>query len=215
MSGTHRAERANRLRRGQSQALLLAGALLLGATSGLGTLAYWNDVETVSGGTITAGTLDLSVEDDGGVVTGLWNDLAISSMAPGESIAATLTVRNVGSTPFTVEIFGKAAGTAGPLGGSLVNHVTANAQVGGTALPDDGGLYPRQATCSGGAGKAAALLGTSARSLATTGVVGSTAPGNSITICLQLTLPSVETPDTVQGANFEPTFTFTATQVAP
>lgn len=83
MSGAHRAARV-RARQGRPlPGLLLAGAVLLGATGGLGTLAYWNDTEVVTGGTVEAGSLDLSVEDSTGVVVGPWDQLTLASMAPG------------------------------------------------------------------------------------------------------------------------------------
>ena len=214
MSGAHRAEKVRRRGRPLS-GLLVAAAVLLGATGGLGTFAYWNDVETVKGGVVTAGSLNLSVNDSEGIAVETWGGLVLPDMAPGESVAAALTLRNVGTTPFTVEMFGSAEAPVGANGGSLLTYVTALARVNGVVVPDADGAFPRIVTCSGGSGIAASTLGGAPRSMATTGVISPTSPGDSVTFCVQLTLPAVGTPNGVQGATFKPTFTFTATQVAP
>lgn len=91
MTGAHRAQRTGGTRRRSVQALLVAAALLLGATGGLGTLAYWNDVEAVRGGTITAGSLDLTVDGVQGPYT--WSALTMEQMAPGESLGDRCTSR--------------------------------------------------------------------------------------------------------------------------
>ena len=205
MSGTHRAERANRLRRRPSQALLLAGALLLGATSGLGTLAYWNDVETVSGGTITAGTLDLTVEGVQGPYS--WSDLKMDAMAPGESVAAELSIQNAGSTPFTLTVTGAATGTGTV---SLLPYVTATIRMDGTASPDED--YPRTETCSGGTVTFSSPLTTTSQVVATSGVIAG--GSGTASMCVSLAL-SGTAPMDVQRSTVMPTFQLTATQVRP
>lgn len=202
MSGAHRAERAHSRQGRPLPALLLALVALLGATGGLGTLAYWNDVEAVRGGTITAGSLDLTVDGVQGPYT--WSALTMEQMAPGESLAADLTIRNAGSTPFTVVMSGTATG-------GLATHLTVTAHVGGTATSVD--LYPRKETCGGAPASATRTLGVDPQDLATTGTVGpTTGPGSSITICVVLTLPS-DVPLAAQGTWIEPRFALTATQV--
>lgn len=199
MSGTHRAERANRLRRRPSQALLLAGALLLGATSGLGTLAYWNDVETVSGGTITAGSLDLAVEDSNGVAVSRWNQLTLANIAPGESFAAALTVRNVGTTPFTVAVAASGTGLLLP----AVDVAVASGVAPVTTSPS----YPRRQTC--GVATDRPLSSSPTWDLAETVL-----PGGSVQLCVRLAL-QVTADNALQGKTITPVFTLTATQVQP
>ena len=69
-----------------------AAVLLMG---GVGTLAYWNDSETVTGTTIGSGRLDLEVVDcddwqldaDGGA----GGDLGSREIVPGDSLTKTCT----------------------------------------------------------------------------------------------------------------------------
>lgn len=186
MSGAHRAEHARDRRRGPLPVLVLAAAVLLGATGGLGTLAYWNDVETVSGGTVKAGSLDLTVAGAQGPYT--WNALQMSDMAPGESVAAQLAVQNAGTTPFELNVTGATSG-------ALATYVTVGIHLGGSATSDD--TYPRTEECVGG-------MGTTAR----------VEPGASTTLCVVLSLEP-RAPNEMQGASVASTFTLTATQVQP
>ncbi|GHJ59577.1 hypothetical protein NOK12_20950 [Nocardioides sp. OK12] len=204
MSGAHRAEKVPRRGRPLS-GLLVAAAVLLGATGGLGTFAYWNDVETVSGGTVTAGSLDLTVNGVQGPY--VWNVLQMNDMAPGESVAASLVIENAGSTPFTVTVTGAAA-TTGAV--SVLPYVTATVRVGGTASSDDD--YPRTETCSGGTLAFESKLTTASQPLATTTVIPRS-PGSS-TLCVSLSLAGAAPMD-VQRSTFTPSFELTATQVRP
>ncbi len=165
---------------------MVAGALLLGATSGLGTLAYWNDVETVSGGTVTAGSLDLTVEGVQGPYT--LEALQMLNMAPGESVAAEMTVQNAGSTPFDLELTSTGAG-------ALVTHAVFTVRVGGSATSDDS--YPRIETCEGGSGSS-----------------GRVEPNEFLRVCIAMKLGDSTSP-TMQGELIVPSFTFTATQAQP
>lgn len=202
MSGAHRAERTRGARRRPLTALLLAGAVLLGLTGGPGTLAYWNDTETVQGGVVTAGSLDLTVEGVQGPYT--WAGLQMSDLVPGESVAAELTIQNAGTTPFTVVLTGTATGGLAP-------HVTATAYVGGTATSDE--TYPRAETCEGAAPGTAGTLGATARPLTSPVTVGvPTGPGTGeATLCVVLALPPTTAP-AAQGTSITPSFAITATQ---
>ena len=199
MSGAHRAERAHSRQGRPLPALLLARVALLGATGGLGTFAYWNDVETVSGGTITAGSLDLTVEGVQGPYT--WSALEMESMAPGESVAADLTIANAGTTPFTVQVRGTAAGALAP-------YVTTTVYVGGKATADT--LFPRNESCSGTAGPAAQLTSPTPVLLATTDVLQP--PAGSTSLCVVMTLHAAA-PKAVQGTLIEASFKLDAMQV--
>jgi predicted ribosomally synthesized peptide with SipW-like signal peptide len=199
MSGAHRAERAH-IRQGRPlPALLLALVALLGATGGLGTFAYWNDVETVSGGTITAGSLDLTVEDSNSVAVSKWNQLTLGNIAPGESVAAALTIRNVGTTPFTVAVAASGTGLLMP----AVDVAVAS----GVAPVTTSSSYPRRQTC--GVATDRPLGGSPTWDLA-----GTVLPGGSIQLCVRLAL-RVTADNTLQGKTITPSFTLTATQVQP
>lgn len=94
---------------GRTRALLSLGVVaVLGAT---GTLAYWSDSATVTGTTILTGTFDLTA----GPVTGAeqltgtgpnnWDiaTLGITDLVPGESVSATIVVRNSGTAALKVD----------------------------------------------------------------------------------------------------------------
>lgn len=64
------------------------------AAAGAGTMAYFSDTEESTGNTVSAGTLDLTVNgasDIDGAST------SIEEMAPGDSESRTITLRNDGS----------------------------------------------------------------------------------------------------------------------
>lgn len=77
---------------------------------GAGALAYFSDVETSSGNSFTAGTLDLVVTTSGvcsdvGKVTvnengdGINDNVVFANLAPGDSGSITWTLTNTGSLP--------------------------------------------------------------------------------------------------------------------
>jgi predicted ribosomally synthesized peptide with SipW-like signal peptide len=71
----------------------IAFMLLIGM-AGIGTFAYFSDVETIAGNQISAGTLDLKTNDTDGVSQTLY----ATNMAPGETVGPqTITLRNGGS----------------------------------------------------------------------------------------------------------------------
>ena len=72
---------------------LMAIALVIGLV-GAGTMAYFNDTETSSGNTFTAGTLNLNV---GGENPNISPDFTLGPLAPGDSGTITYTLNNVGS----------------------------------------------------------------------------------------------------------------------
>jgi len=92
-----------RLRSARTRAVLTLGVVLgLGSVS---TLAYWTDEATVTAGTFTSGTLDVTINDaldgqanNGGTTAD--TGFALSDMIPGESIARTVKIGNAGSIPF-------------------------------------------------------------------------------------------------------------------
>ncbi len=81
---------------------LTVAALLVMALVGGGTWAYFSDVETSTGNTFAAGTLDLKLT--GGTqaidsVTATW--VTPADWKPGETISGTLTLDNVGTIDMT------------------------------------------------------------------------------------------------------------------
>lgn len=176
-------------------ALALAGGLVLGAGS-QGTFAFWSDTDTVASGSFTTGRLDLTVDGAQGNPTAYAaTNLALATMVPGESVAATLTVRNAGDAPFT---FRASATKAGDLATPLVVEVLA-----GSTQTGDDATYPRTEGCSGGT----PLSPTTATRL---DVAAST------TLCVKVTLP-FETADTFQSKTAPSTVSLAlaASQVAP
>jgi predicted ribosomally synthesized peptide with SipW-like signal peptide len=73
--------------------LTIAFMLSLGM-SGIGTWAYFSDVETATGNTMAAGTLDLKTDDADGVTQTLF----ATKMAPGDiKVSENITLKNSGS----------------------------------------------------------------------------------------------------------------------
>ena len=162
-------------------------------------MAYWNDTEVVTGGTVEAGSLDLSVEDSTGVVVGPWDQLTLASMAPGESVAASLILRNTGTTPFSLVV--EASGVGDLLPGI---DVALQAGVSPTIVST---TYPRAQQC--GAVQDRQLSG--APSWSVTQVVQ---PRATLQLCLRLVL-RYPSDNALQGKSVTPSFRFTATQVRP
>ncbi len=73
--------------------LTIAFMLLIGM-SGIGTWAYFSDVETSTGNQLTAGTLDLKTDDFDGVS----QTLLATNMKPGDTVGPeTIILKNTGS----------------------------------------------------------------------------------------------------------------------
>lgn len=167
--------------------------LVLGFGSA-GTFAYWTDEATVSGLTITAGVLDLELQDDADdSVT--FTSLNISNMIPGQSVAGVLKVENVGNVGFTYTASTSVSNST--LAAALVVKVT-NGSVSGSSP---------SATCTGsqlsgtGTDLDDALVST-ARSLAATA---------SENLCIEVSMPSGAS-SSLQGTTTNVSYTFTATQ---
>lgn len=91
--------------------LLFSVGLVLGFGA-IGTMAYWSDNATLTSGTITSGSLDLQIggrnlqgelgwepAGENGVLE--YAVVELDNVAPGESVAMELHVRNAGSVPLT------------------------------------------------------------------------------------------------------------------
>jgi len=178
----------------RAQAVLALGILALPAS--VGTFAFWTDDVVITGATFSTGTLDLRVNNLD-TVTG-YTTLNLSTMAPGNTVAGVLTVRNNGTVPLKYTATTAATNADGKgLAAALVVKVTGDTAVTGTSP---------SATC---AGTALAGTGTGLNgSLVTTGRLLSGATEEKI--CVQVTLPSAAV-NALQGATTNVTFTFSGT----
>jgi predicted ribosomally synthesized peptide with SipW-like signal peptide len=176
------------------QALLALGVLAVPAS--VGTFAFWTDDVTITGTTFSAGTLDLKVNTLD-TVTG-YTTMNLTTMAPGNSVAGVLTVRNNGTVAlkYTAVTAATNADTKN-LRGALVVKVTGDTAVTGSSPA---------ATCAGTAlsGTSTALNG----GLVTTGRLLAAATEEKL--CVQVTLPTTAL-SALQGATTDVTFTFTGT----
>lgn len=171
--------------------VLLSAGLVLGMGSA-GTFAFWTDEVTVTGITITAGTIDLQVNDLD-TVTG-YTSLNITNMVPGNSVAAVLTVKNAGTASLKYTATSTASNS---LGSALTLKVTGNSSVTGSSP---------SATCAGSAlsGTGTSLNG----SMIGTGRL--LTASQSEPICVQLTLPS-DAASSLQGTSTSVSLAFTGT----
>jgi predicted ribosomally synthesized peptide with SipW-like signal peptide len=200
MSGRHAAPRPRRARPSIPVVLAFLGAF--GLVGGWGTLAYWNDSAAVSGTTVASGSLDLRV---GGQDSYTWSTLSISSMAPGESTAESLTISNAGTTPFTVTITSTVAALD-----VIRTAVLATVRTGSTASTTSAS-YPRTESCSGTGN---ITYGPAVLPTGSTTVLGPSATipaGGTLTFCVLLAFDSTAG-NTTMSQTYAPSFTITATQ---
>lgn len=191
----------------QVRALLSVGVLLgIGA---VGTLGAFTASASVSPGSFTTGTLDvrLAAATNNVGQGGTWSDasLALSAMAPGESVAGSFPVRNDGSVPFTYT----AAATAS---GSLAPALRFTTYVGGTATnTGTAAAGNRAGTCTGTALSSSKTL--SATSTTVIGTAQQIAAGANQSVCVVVSLPS-GTASSFQGTTATASFAFNAVQLS-
>jgi len=191
----------SRLRSTRVQAVLSLGVVL--AASATGTYAYWTDSATVSGTTISSGSIDLFV--NGGNNDTAFTTMSLANMVPGNSAAGVITVKNNGNSPLTYYVDGAASNTDGKgLGAAMVVKVTGDATRSGSSPTF---------TCSG---SALANTGTSfSANLVQSGANARLlAAGASETLCVQATLPTGAS-TSLQNATTNVSFTFNASQLIP
>lgn len=120
-----------------------AAALLLG---GAGTLAYWTDSGTVTGGTIGTGTMDITTPncgtgwtyDAGEVLAGATFTPGTSKLVPGDSISETCTTTFTGTGEHLRATIAASAGTGTNLfTAAAPNNLTLTQ--GGLEVSSDGG----------------------------------------------------------------------------
>ncbi|MEO7348932.1 MAG: hypothetical protein ABIW32_03595 [Terrimesophilobacter sp.] len=81
-------------------------AVALGVSSAGVSYATWVDSEPVSGGTITAGTLDLTIADSVGndLTNSTLSGVAWSQLLPGDVVSQQVSVTNTGTTPLALTV---------------------------------------------------------------------------------------------------------------
>ena len=142
--GSHAAPRRRGPRRRWLSDRLLA-VLGLGMVLSLGavsTSAYWTDQATVTGGTFTAGTLNLKVGDPAieNNPPAFTTAFAMTGMAPGSTKDAVLKVTNAGNVPLTYTVTASATnsgGAADQLGSAIRLRIVAGSDCTATPLQSD------------------------------------------------------------------------------
>lgn len=198
---SHRAEAAPR-RWPLAPLVVLAVVAGLASVTGVGTYALWNDRGRIEASSLTSGRLDLRLDPGTGAVDDVtaWSGLQLTDIAPGESKAAVVTVRNDGDVPFAL------SATASAAGAELAPAVTLRVVAEAAASVDT--TYPRQERCGAGTVVFSGTLTTSTTTLPAAGVLPArTAVG----LCFEATL-SADAGNTLQGRSWTPTFVLTATQ---
>lgn len=195
---------SRRLRRQHRRGRRLRAALSLGLVGGFGalsTMAYWSDTGTATGGTFTAGVLDMKL--NGADSADLSSTLLLDTMVPGESVAAHLAVQNSApsNVPFTYTATGLASGALNP-------YLSFEVFLGGTSSNGtSGGL--RTGTCGGTSTGATQTMATTKTVIGTPQTVAVSGSQNVCVVALLLT----STPSNMQGTTGSAVFTFTAAQI--
>lgn len=195
--------------RGRTRALLALGTVF--ALGAVGTSAYWTDTATITGGTITSGSMDLQLQTPssaswvhvGSGTSATDATLAIGNLTPNEYHAFDVAARNVGNADFTYTATVAQAGSW-----TYVNTpITVQFFTGGRVGAEDTS-YPIQETCSGTA------LATVPVAAGPTTVIPSRplALGASEQLCVRVGMVQDAT-DTNQNKSGQLRFDFTATQV--
>lgn len=210
----HRSPTHRRRRSGRVRALLSLG-LLLGITQ-VGTLASWTDSATAQGGNFSSGTLDLTVGESSADQLsgpgGSWThtNLALTAMAPGESVARSLTVGNGGSVLLTYNA------TVVTSNNDLFNATTPGLQltvVEGATVGNTGtqASNNRIGTCTDGSATSLTNTDVSTSASGLHGSAVSLAAGASRTYCVLAKLATTS-PNSMQGKTVTLTFSFNAQQ---
>ncbi len=196
----HRGTRTRAARRRHASSWPVRAVLCLGVFFALaipGTTAAWVDPVTVTGTTISTGTVHLQVENSDAPT---WTGMNATTMEAGDSTAGVMTVKNVGSTPLSY----------------YVDAVATNSDGKGLASRFDGNVRVTDGSSTTTSGSSKTCNGTVLASYGTSfgaGLVGSRASSRSLpvnaseTICVQASLPDGSLSD---GAATNITFTFRA-----
>ena len=211
---SHRSQPRKR-RSGRTRALISLGAVAALATgmSVQGTFAFWTDAATAQAGTFTAGTLDLTVNgqlagqpNNGGTTTVA--ALTLTTMVPGESVAAAFPIKNEGSIPLTYTLTGTGSGGLAVTNG-LQYSVTFGAAAANTGTAAAGN---RAGTCGGTAATDANTTLLTSTPVTYGGANRALAVNASETICIVARL-NTNAPNALQGLSGSAAFLFDSKQV--
>ena len=191
------------LRSTRVRALLSIGIVL--GFGAVGTLAYWTDSATLTGGTFQSGKLDLKLNGGDSFAN---TTFTAPNLQPGESIASSFPVNNAGTIDFNFTATGISSGGTAPYLLFTVK-TTSTASNLGTATAGD-----RVGTCSGTAtafGPALLNLATAQTVIGTNQLVTVLAGSENVCIIARLdpTAPNLAQSQTTGSA----TFVFNAKQV--
>ncbi|MDX6325505.1 MAG: hypothetical protein QOK15_1859 [Nocardioidaceae bacterium] len=179
---------------------LSLGVVVLGVALGAtGTLAAWNDLVPVTGTTVGAARVDLTVQGLDTVST--FTSISTNSMGPSVTDAGILTVTNNGTVPLDYYVTAASTNADGKgLASALAVKVTGASAVTGT--------FP-SATCSGTTLPGSASSFTTAAFLGSAGSPRTLAAGATETLCVEADL-SASAPTSLQNATTNVSFSFTA-----
>jgi len=177
---------------------------MLGAT---GTAAYWSTDDSISPGTLQAGTLDVVLNDDPDDDVAL-TTLNVPDLLPGDSRAATLTVVNASDRArLRYSVTGQGSGLLLP--NLRVELYT------GTATNTGSTTTGYASACSGALLTGPVTLTTTSTSLldvAASDARPSLAPTSGETLCVRVSLP-VDAPQVAQGRSGAVSFLVTGRSV--
>ena len=80
---------------------MIGTAAVLGISSAGGSFAIWNGSDTIAAGTITAGTLGITVNDAASYAL---SGTAWSALMPGDIASQQVSVKNTGTTPAALTV---------------------------------------------------------------------------------------------------------------
>lgn len=199
-------EKPGRLRRrGVVRAILGIGIIL--GLGGVNTLALWTDTATMNTGTITSGSLDMTLQGNLTGPGGTWNNTSFTftNMIPGESYAVTIPVQRAANTaPFSYTM-------TGAMTGALAQHVRWNVVSGSANTQTVSSTGIRTQACTG-----TSVVSNVTLSSTQANVIGTPRPiaGStySESLCLRVELPA-SAGNTAQSLTGSATFVFNATQI--
>lgn len=184
--------------------LILTAVLAFGVISGYAqgpTLAFFTDTATSAANTFSTGTVDVSNSPTTALI-------ALSSMAPGDSVTQPLTIANGGTLQLSYAIASTVTNvdTKG-LGAALTLTIKTGVTCTGAGF-GTGGSTVYATAALGNLGSSRNIVGTGGSN--PNGGRTVSAGANEV-LCFQIALPTTAA-TTLQGASTEATFTITAEQ---
>jgi len=189
---TRRADAALATRRFANGLTFFLAALTVALVAAGGTHALWSTQTTVNGGTLSTGTMNLTIN---GLSAGVIAGLDTSKLSPGRSVTTTALLANSGSASMDVRVASVVIGAATNGLDAWLDLRTTVVDAAGSCAPGLTGQSGRLSTFS-----------TSGSGVAVPG-------GTSAILCLELSL-SPSAPATTQGGTTVFTINFNGNQKA-